>query len=478
MDALFSYLLLLVTLIASLFLVFRAKKQDAGSPKKLPPGTTGWPVVGESIKFSMLGPEKYISGRMNKCSPDVFRTSLLGEEMAVFCGPAGNKFFFSNDSKLLASWLPLSIKKALVFPTFVENSPKDIIAKHNFMQEMLRPEALRNYIPIMDSMARKHIEAEWSPQKEIKVFPSSKKYTFDLACRLFLKIEDPEDIKRLSDPFGLVISGMFSVPFNFPGTAYNRAIKGGKMIRDELLSLIRQRKNQLLENKDFVTKDMLSQMLLAMDEENDKLLLNEMEISNNIIGLLVASYDTTSTALTMVLNFLAQLPHIYQEVLKEQMEIAKSKGPGELLTWEDIEKMKYSWNVLRESMRLTPSALGSFRETTTDFTYAGFTIPKGWKAFWTVHTTHKNPKYFPEPEKFDPSRFDGSGPAPYTFVPFGGGPRMCPGKEYARLEILVFLHNVVTKFEMEKAIPNEKIVFRGSPTPVHGAPVRLHPHEK
>ncbi|GMP79175.1 hypothetical protein CsSME_00034827 [Camellia sinensis var. sinensis] len=218
-------------------------------------------------------------------------------------------------------------------------------------------------------------------------------------------------------------------------------------------------------------------MLLAVDQENDKL-MNEMEISNNVIGLLVASYDTTSISLTMVLNFLAQLPHIYQEVMKEQMEIAKAKGPGELLNWEDIEKMKYSWDVVREALRLTPPAQGSFREAKTDFTYAGFTIPKGWKTFWTVHTTHKNPQYFPEPEKFDPSRFEGSGPAPYTFVPFRGGPRMCPGKEYARLEILVFLHNVVTKFKMEKTIPNEKIVFHSSPTPVHGVPVRLHPHEK
>lgn len=98
------------------------------------------------------------------------------------------------------------------------------------------------------------------------------------------------------------------------------------------------------------------------------------------------------------------------------------------------------------------------------------------QTFWSVHSTHKNPKYFSDPEKFDPSRFEGSGPAPFTFVPFGGGPRMCPGKEYARLEVLVFMHNVVKRFKLEKLIPDEKIVFHASPVPVHGLPVRLLPH--
>lgn len=55
---------------------------------------------------------------------------------------------------------------------------------------------------------------------------------------------------------------------------------------------------------------------------------------------------------------------------------------------------------------------------------------------------------------------------------------MCPGKEYARLEVLVFMHNVVRRFRLEKAIPNEKIVLHASPTPVYGLPVHLHPHEK
>ncbi|KAH6759402.1 cytochrome P450 [Perilla frutescens var. frutescens] len=159
------------------------------------------------------------------------------------------------------------------------------------------------------------------------------------------------------------------------------------------------------------------------------------------------------------------------------MAIAKSKGPDDLLTWEDIEKMKYSWNVARESLRLMPPTLGTFRETTTEFAYAGFTIPKGWKTFWTVHSSHKDPKYFPEPEKFDPSRFEGSGPVPYTFVPFGGGPRMCIGKQYAKLQMLVFMHNVVTRFKLEKTILNEKVVLRIAPTPVNGLPLRLRPHQ-
>ncbi|OMO49436.1 Cytochrome P450, partial [Corchorus capsularis] len=96
-------------------------------------------------------------------------------------------------------------------------------------------------------------------------------------------------------------------------------------------------------------------------------------------------------------------------------------------------------------------------------------------AMWTVHSTNKNPNYFPEPEKFDPSRFEGNGPAPYTFVPFGGGPQMCPGKEYARLEILTFIHNLVTKFKWNKLNPNEKISYLSSAVPEEGLPIKLQP---
>jgi cytochrome P450 family 26 subfamily A len=97
--------------------------------------------------------------------------------------------------------------------------------------------------------------------------------------------------------------------------------------------------------------------------------------------------------------------------------------------------------------------------------------------YWSASSTHKNPEYFSEPEKFDPSRFEGKGPAPYTFIPFGGGPMMCPGNEYARLEILVFMHNLVKRFKFERLILDEKIVFDPTPKPEMGLPVRLIPHK-
>lgn len=95
---------------------------------------------------------------------------------------------------------------------------------------------------------------------------------------------------------------------------------------------------------------------------------------------------------------------------------------------------------------------------------------------WNAFATHKNPEYFPNPEKFDPSRFLGNGPAPFSYVPFGGGVRICPGRVYARFKILVFMHNLVTRYRWEKVFPDEKMIMDPSLVPSKGLPIRLYPH--
>ncbi|RVW37497.1 Beta-amyrin 28-oxidase [Vitis vinifera] len=474
---LFSYLLHLIVLFVSLCIIFLVSRRKSAC-SKLPPGKLGWPIIGETLEFALGGknsnPARFINDRMKKYSPIVFRTSLLGEKVAVFCGPAGNKFLFSNHNKLITTWKPPSMEKALLF----QSSPPKAEPRgmRSFVLEFLRPDALQRNIHIMDSMARQNINMDWAPHKEVNVYPLSKKYTFTLACHLFISIKDPEHIARIARPFHQMLSGLVSLPIDFPGTAFNSAKKGGKILRHELVAIIKQRRKELSEKEESVARDLLSSLLLATDENGA--VLNDMEISDKIVGIFLASFDSTSTTLTFIFNYLAEFPHAYDKVLKEQMEIAMSKDPEEFLKWNDIQKMKYTWCVVKETMRLAPPAQGTFREAITDFTFEGFTIPKGWKTYWSVHSTNKNPKYFPDPEKFDPSRFEGKGPAPYTFVPFGGGPRLCPGKEYVRLVILVFIHNMVTRFKWEKVVPNEKIIYNPSPFPVNGLPIRLQPHEK
>ncbi|KAF6142976.1 hypothetical protein GIB67_014543 [Kingdonia uniflora] len=478
--SLLSIFLVVVVISFSLklFSVYRKSKAVANVNIKLPPGKTGWPIIGESLEFLNTGrkgvPEKFIKDRMRMFSSEIFKTSLFAEPTAVFCGASGNKFLFSNENKLVISWWPRSVNK--IFPSSLQTSSIEEAKKmRKLLPQFMNPQALQRYIGIMDIVAKEHLESKWDNKKEILVFPLAKDYTFSLACRLFLSIEDPAHVTKFADPFDDLAAGIISIPIDLPGTQFSRAIKASNLIRKELCAIIKVRKTELEEKKASPTQDILSHMLLISDEDGQ--FMNEMDIADKILGLLIGGHDTASAAITFIVKYLAEIPHVYDEVLKEQTEVSNSKEPGELLNWNDIQKMKYSWNVACEVIRLAPPLQGAFREAISDFSYLGYSIPKGWKLYWSSNSTHRNPEYFPNPERFDPSRFEGNGPAPYTYVPFGGGPRMCPGKEYARLEILVFMYNVVRKFQWEKMLPDEKIIVNPMPIPAKGLPIRLQPRK-
>ncbi|KAK9267417.1 hypothetical protein L1049_009843 [Liquidambar formosana] len=469
-----SLVLLLFTL-ARTTLALKRPRRAAGATN-LPPGSLGWPFIGETLQFLYEKPEKFMSDRMQMYSTSIFKTKILGEKTVVFCGPDGNKFLFANEQKLLTVFRPHSMRK-LFNSNQSTASPAQTTAeaasKITKSPAFLKPEALMRYLGTMDSIAQQHLQANWVGKNEVKVFPLSKKFTLTLACRFFLGIDNPDRIAKLVGNFDDITMGLHSIPFNFPGTLFYRANKAAAAIRKELQLVIKEKKAAMEREEKF--QDILAYMIVMSDPSGR--FMPEAEIADKMMGLLAAGYSTVATTIAFLMKNVGERAEVYDRIRAEQLEVSASKKNGELLNWHDIQMMKYSWQVVCEVMRLTPPLQGTFREAITDFTYDGFTIPKGWKIYWTVSTTNKNREFFPNPEKFDPARYEeGNGTAPYSYVPFGGGPRMCPGKEYARLAILSFLHNVVKKFRWEVVLPNEKIIGHMMPTPEQGLPVRLQPH--
>jgi len=466
--------------VTVIFVLIVLKKHTSRSSalRGVPPGKFGWPLIGETLDF--LGcqrrgaPHEFFHSRMKKYG-NVFSTSLVGHPTVAFCSPEGHRFLFTNENKLVVLSWPKSVSKILG-KSLNNTSGDDAKRLRRMLMTFLRPEGLQKFVGRVDSLTKRQMAEYWMGKDEVTVLPLIKHYAFTLACDLFASITDPDDVQRLSSNFKVLQKGLLQIPIDLPGTRHNKAKHAANAIRKQLDDVLRKRRIALQEAKASPEQDLFSFLLSHVDERGEKESLTDEEVKDNFILLLFAGHDSTTATITGLLKFLAENPDCYDRVLKEQLEIANSKEEGQLLQWQDLQKMKYSWRAAQETLRLSPPAQGGFRKSIKDFTYEGYKVPKGWQMVWSVSSTHVKPEYFRDPEKFDPSRFEEAVPPPYTYVPFGGGLRTCPGSEYARMEILIFLHNIVKNFKWELVNPAEKVIIDPIPFPANGLPVRLIPH--
>ncbi|KAK3035248.1 hypothetical protein RJ639_033882 [Escallonia herrerae] len=289
-----------------------AANQTSEKPP-LPPGTTSWPLIGETLDyFSKVlhgCPEKFVSERRDKYSSKVFRTSIIGQPMAILGGAEGNKLLFSNESKsggqaLLTRYSPKSHNKT---------NHEDFIDVRKMLSASLKVDALQKFVGTTDAVMKQHLQTDWD-RDEVKVSLVVKGYSLALACRLFLSISDPREVQKLAKPIEDISKGILSMAVNFPGTAFSRAVKASKAMRKEVEVMIKQRKTELSEKRAKPTQDILSQMLLSIDDNGR--FSNEVDNASYIVGLLHGGYGTVNVALTSVMKYLAEHPDVYDEVLR------------------------------------------------------------------------------------------------------------------------------------------------------------------
>ncbi|XP_010525407.1 PREDICTED: taxadiene 5-alpha hydroxylase [Tarenaya hassleriana] len=481
LNSLLSWLFFCIaaTISSSLFFFRKKTHHHASSkkPKTLPPGQMGLPWIGETMEFYKAQKsnklfEDFVQPRIRKHG-DIFKTRIMGSPTIVVNGAEANRLILSNEFKLVVSSWPSSS---------VQLMGKDCIMakqgeKHRFLRGVIATSlsyhGLEPLVPRLCKTVRLHLETQWQAKEEISLYRSAKVLTFTVVfeCLFGIKVE-----LGMLETFERVLEGVFAVPVQLPCSSFARAKRARQEIERILKRKVREKRMEMEEkvlSGDQVKEGMLFSSLVEGLIKGE---ISEEEVVDNMVLIVFAAHDTTSFATAMIFRMLAHHPSCHDFLLQEHVRIKDNKREGEHLTMEDVKKMKYSWQVARETMRLFPPIFGSFRKAVADIDYGGFTIPRGWKVLWTTYGTHYNPENFQDPMSFDPTRFDET-VQPYTFLPFGGGPRLCAGHQLAKMNILIILHYVVTRYDWSLVYPDEQISMDPLPFPSLGMPIRISPKQ-
>ncbi|KAL5721849.1 hypothetical protein ACHQM5_005441 [Ranunculus cassubicifolius] len=455
---------ILLALFPIIFLVTKSRK----SSNRLPPGNLGLPFIGQSLEFLNAlranTAEKWIEDRVKKYGP-VSKLNLLGNPTILFAGEAANKIVFASDN--INSQRPKSTQLLLGKHNLFEMEGDDHKRVRRALMKFLKPDALKQYIGVMDEEVRKHLEMNWQGKEKVTVLPLMKTLTFDIICSLLFGLEPGLRREKLVHWFEQLMGGFVTIPINLPFTRFSRSIRARRNIENMIVNIIHEKRLALEKKQISPLQDLITSLISNTD-------VSEMEIVDNIILIMTAGHDTSATLITFMVRLLSNDQTIYAMVLKEHEVISKRKSPGEVLTWEDLSQLNYTWKVALETLRVIPAAFGGFRKTSTDFQYNGYLIPKGWQVFWASHMTHMSEAIFPEPSKFDPERFeDQMQIPPYSFVGFGAGKRICPGYVFAKIETLVVIHYLVTRFTWKLCNKDENISRIPLPTPSEGLPIKI-----
>lgn len=174
--------------------------------------------------------------------------------------------------------------------------------------------------------------------------------------------------------------------------------------------------------------------------------LSDREIAEELIVFLFAGHDTTATTLTYALWQLGLHREIQQRVAAEVARL-----PDETLTPDDVPRLSYTVQVLREALRLCPPTPTGSRMTTRDVEVAGYRVEAGTALVFGRRAVQRDPTLWDEPLKFDPDRFspeNAIGRNRWQYVPFGGGPRSCIGDHFAMLEATLGLATLIRRAEV------------------------------
>ncbi|WP_072623221.1 cytochrome P450 [Spirulina major] len=427
----------------------------------LPPGSFGLPLIGETVQF--LRDRDFALKRQAQYGP-IFKTQILNRPTVIMVGAEANRFILSTHMEYF-SWRegwPDTFKTLLGRSLFLMEGEE-----HRRNRKLLMPAfhgpALANYFTTMNDTCRRYLD-RWVTRGEATMLDELKQMTFAIASTLLLGSEPGDQTAQLSQWFKALSAGLFSVPINLPWTTFGKAIRA----RDRILAHL---EHAIQDRYQTPTTDALGLLVQTTDENGDRLSLDELKAQ--AILMLFAGHETTTSMLTSLIMALGQNRDLCDRARAEQQTLA-AQGPLDLA---QLKTMPYLEQVLTEIERLYPPIAGGFRGVVKAFDFNGYHIPAGWQVLYRIDGTHKLADYYPDPNHFDPDRFNPdhpqAKPGDFRLVGFGGGPRVCLGLAFAQMEMKIFAAQLLRHYHWE-ILPNQDLSLDRIPSlhPRSGLTVR------
>jgi cytochrome P450 len=224
---------------------------------------------------------------------------------------------------------------------------------------------------------------------------------------------------------------------------------GLKAVEEVVYRIINERRRSMTDANDLLA------LLMQVRDKDTGVGLDDVQLRNQVFTLLLAGYETTSSALTWTWFLLAQNPQVMERL---QREVATNIGDW-LPTYTDMENLGYTRMVFEEGMRLYPPAWILGRKALVDDELGSYWIPANSVIAISPYVMHRHPNYWENPEAFDPERFRPERSAQrhrFAYIPFGAGPRQCIGNNFAMLEAQLILAMVARRYTL-KLVENQVI---------------------
>jgi cytochrome P450 len=282
-------------------------------------------------------------------------------------------------------------------------------------------------------------------------------------------------IRSAFDAINTFVMGYYHLPFPPLNVPTRRNLRYKEVLRDldaAIYALIEQRRASGDPGTDF-----LGMLLAARDEETGKG-MSDLQLRDEMVTFLFAGSETSALGLAWAWYLLARHPDVEAELHAELERVLAGRVP----TFEDLPQLIYTRQVIDEVLRLYPPSWFLMRRAVRDDEIGGYAIQRNSFILWSAYLLHRHPEVWDEPEQFRPGRFlpEQIEKRPrYAYIPFGGGPRLCMGNNFALMEMTLVLATIAQRYRLELTSPRE---IEPEPLivlpPRNGVPVFVRPRDR